>query len=352
MDEKKNGCPDEPLVVRNFRRIYTRAAGGEREVRLFGLPTRAKAEEALRQYAVDASEEAFYFEVPLAGEPRMDLLLQTHCGSIRLPVAHSFHGRTSMPFDGFFEACAKDPQIARYLVGFSFDLSEGREVPGVYLLPPRNMANVDHVPDMLIRLGACGRLPKVTEAFTAAPAGWQPYYVGYMDTRPGTPTRLGFFLDQKISRRYREDKALLKRDLSRGYRWPLPADMLNRIHLLTQKGYVWDLQFDMFPDGSFARALGVSVRDDADENAWDTTKAFLSANAMKDLMPLLENWELADDRWQLFWDACSATRRNIFEDGRIRTAADLVSISTYKVRFKNEEAVLAKGYLLARSCDL
>jgi hypothetical protein len=354
MNERNAGCHDELPVLRSFRRIYTRAAGGGREERLFGLHTRAKAEAVLRQYAMDASGEGFYFELPLAGEPRMDLLLQYQCGAIRLPVTRCACDSTPAPFDfsSFFEACARDPEIARYLVGFSFDLSEDRDLPGIYLLPPRDTPNVDHVPDMLVRLGASGRLPKVMEAFAAAPAGWQPYYAGYMDARPGTPTRLGFFLDHKMCRRYREDKALLKKDLSQCYRRTVPGDMLDRIHLLTQKGYVWDFQFDMFPDGDFAPALGVSVRDDADENAWDTTKAFLASNMPEDLMQMLGDWGLADDRRRLLRDACTASRRNILEDGRIRTVADLVSVSTYKVRFKNEEAVLAKGYLFARSCDL
>ena len=128
--------------------------------------------------------------------------------------------------------------------------------------------------------------------------------------------------------------------------------MLDQIHLLTQKGYVWDFQFDMFPDGDFARTLGVSIKDDADENTWDSTKAFLASNTLEDLMLMLENWGLADERRQLLKDACSATRRNIFEDGRIKTVADLVFITTHKVRFKNEEAVLAKSYLFAKSHDL
>ena len=354
MNEKNDGCPGELPVLRNFQRIYARAADSGREERLFGLSTREKAEAALRKYAIDASGEGFYFELPLTGEARMDLLLQYNCGAIRLPIIHGSREGASAAFDdsSFFEACAKDPELACYLIGFSFDLSEDRERPGIYLLPPRNLPNVDYVPNMMARLGASGRLPKVMEAFAAAPAGWQPYYAGYMDARPGTPTRLGFFLDREMARRYREDKALLKRDLSRYCQRPVPKDMIDQLHLLFQKGYVWDFQFDLFPDGDLARSLGVSVRDDADENAWDSTEAFLASNMSEDLMLLLENWGLADERRRLLRDACTAVRRNILEDDRIRTVADLVSVSTYKVRFKNEEAVLAKAYLFARSCDL
>ena len=347
------GCPDEPRSLQNFRRIFIRAAGGGREARLFGMSTQAKADTALRKYAIDASDECFYFELPLAGEPRMDLLLQYNCGKIRLPASRrGGMNSVSSDFFSFFEACAKDPDIARYIVGFSFDLSEGRDLPGIYLLPPRNLPNISYVPRMLERLGASGRIQKVMDAFASAPAGWQPYYAGYMDARPGTPTRLGFFLDHGMCRRYREDRALLKRDLSQYCRRPVPGDMLDQIHLLTQKGYVWDFQFDMLPDGDLARSLGVSVRDEADENTWASTKAFLECNAMENLMLTLESWKLADGRWRLLRDACSAVRRNILEGGRIRTVADLVSINTYKVRFKNEQSVLAKAYLFARSCDL
>lgn len=357
-------------VLKDFRRIYKRAAGNGRESRLFGVTTQAKAEAALKKYAIDASGEGFYFEIPFTGEPRMDLLLQYNCDAIRLPVACCSRGAragASMPvgdvpqeehgevlkkthiFSSFFEACAKDPAIARHLAGFSFDLSENRDLPGIYLLPPGNSPNVDYVPAMLARLGASERLPKIREAFAAAPPGWQPYYVGYMVARPGMPTRLGFYLDRVMCRQYRVDKALLERDLSQYYCRPVPKDMLDRIFLLIQKGYVWDLQFDMFPDGGFARALGVSVKDEAERNSWQNMAEFVNQNMSEDLMLMLESWGLADERWRLLKDACSATKRIIIEGGSIKTAVDLVSTSTCKVRFKNEEAVLAKSYIFAES---
>lgn len=366
----KQGEPESLNVLKDFRRIYKRAVGNGREARLFGLTTQAKAEAALEKYAIDASGEGFYFEIPFTGEPRMDLLLQYNCDAIRLPIACGSRGsraRAVMPvgddlqeehgevlkktsiFSSFFEACAKDPAIARHLVGFSFDLSEDRDLPGIYLLPPGNSPNVDYVPAMLARLGASERLPKIEEAFAAAPPGWQPYYVGYMVARPGMPTRLGFYLDKIMCRQYRTDKALLERDLSQYYRRPIPKDMLDQIFLLTQKGHVWDFQFDMFPDGNFARALGVSVKDEAETNSWQNMAEFLNQNISEDLMLMLESWGLADERWRLLKDACSATKRIIIEGGSIKTAVDLVSTSTCKVRFKNEEALLAKSYIFAES---
>ena len=344
-----NNFPDvETPVLRDFRRFYRRAAGDGREALLFGPATRAKAEAALKKYAIDASRQVFYFEIPFTGEPRMDLLLQYNPDAIKLPVA-ACDGAKANIFSSFFESCVKDPALARYLVGYSFDLSEDRELPGIYLLPPRDSPNVDHVPAMLAQLGAADRLPRVMEAFAAAPPGWQPYYVGYMPSRPGAPTRLGFYLGREMCRAYREDKALLKKDLSAYYRRPIPGDMLDRIFILTQKGYVWDFQFDLFPDGDLARALGVSVKDEAEEGTCKTVAEFTRSNMPEELMRTLEDWGLADERRRLLPDACSAFKRIVFEDGEIKTAVDFVSTSTCKVRFKNEEAILAKSYIFART---
>ena len=338
-----------PAVLRDFRRIFKRAAGNGREARLFGTETQAKAEAALKKYAINASGQGFYFEIPFTGKPRMDLLLQYNPDAIRLPIA-SCDGapRAGSVVSSFFESCAKDPALARYLVGFSFDLSEDRDLPGIYLLPPRNLPNVDHVPVMLERLGASERLPRVMEAFAAAPPGWQPYYAGYMAARPGAPTRLGFQLDREMWRAYRGDKALLEKDLSRYYRRPIPKDMLDQIFLLTQKGYVWDFQFDLFPDGELARTLGVSVKDEAEKEP-RTVAEFARKNMPEDLMLTLEDWGLADERRRLLPDACSAVKRKTLEDGEMKTTVDFVSTSTCKVRFQNEEAVLAKSYIFAET---
>lgn len=352
MDPKKDSAVEasEPLkgLLRDFRRIYGRAAGDGREARLFGMGTKAKAEAMLKKYAIDACRQSFYFEVPFTGEPRMDLLLQYNPAAIKLPIAPGASSETKRIFSTFFAECAKDPAIANYLVGFSFDLSEDRDLPGLYLLPPRDLPNVDYVPAMLDRLGEAERLPRIRKAFADAPPAWQPYYIGLMAGRSGAPTRLGFQLDQATWRAYRDDKSLLQRDLSRYYRRPMPKDMLDQIFLLTQKGYVWDLQFDLFPDGDLARALGVSVKDEVEESP-QTVAEFTRRNMPEGFMSLLESWNLADERRHLFPDACAAVKRNIIENGRASTITDLVSVSTCKVRFKNEEAYLAKGYIFTKT---
>ena len=342
-------------ILRDFRRIYQRAAGNGREARLFGTRTQAKAEAALKKYALDASACVFYFEIPLTGEPRMDLLLQYNCERIKLPLDFcSREEREENPamersYWPFFEACAADSSLARYLVGFSFDLSEDREAPGIYLLPPLDLPNANYVPAMFERLGAKERLPKIMEAFADAPLGLTPYYAGFMVSRPGAPARLGFCLAREKWRQWRNDRSLLKKELSRSYRRPIPGEMADQIYLMTQKGYVWDLQFDMFPDGSFARALGVSVRDETEDTSPENVADFLGRNRQADLLRLLKSWGLADARAELLEDLCAAVKRNVVEGEEMRTVVDFVSRGSCKVRFKNEEAYLAKSYIHGRT---
>ncbi|MBR1885494.1 MAG: hypothetical protein IJ812_03710 [Schwartzia sp.] len=344
-------------VVQNFRRLFARAAADGRGDALFGADALEKAAAALRRGAILGAEDgaSFYFEFPFTGPARMDLMVSYGCAS--LPSSCAFEEGDGYGFRSFFEDCAADPALSTHICGYSFDLSdmadkgaESESNPGVYLLPPFERANVDYVTAMLARLGGEDRVPKVMEAFAAAPSCWRPYYAGYMPGRRGAPTRLGFIVPNEATAHYKETPGRLAGDVEAFAGIALSAGGREALSLFSGSGGAWDLQFDLRPDGTFTDDLGVTL-DLGFKNA-DSRKAagFLEKGFAGEVMERIEAMGLADARWRLMDKACFGLRRFVKDaDGNLLRVGDMVELNAVKVRFKRGEAHLAKGYLLARS---
>ena len=334
-------------LVRDFCRLYKRAAAEGRGDALFGADTPEKAAAATESAAIRGVGKAgFYFEFPFTDRPCMDLLLQYECRELTSPV--EFVNGDKYGAQSFFDACARDESLAEYICGFSFDLSVGNEAPSIYLLPPFEQATVDYVPTMLESLGGAERTEQVMNAFAAAPLAWQPYYAGYMSGRPGAPTRLGFL----VKHAYRQNAASLCQNIEGYARMAFSADGRELLTRLVAMVGVVDLQFDLYPDGKFGDGLGVTL--DMGFNQTDPRKSagYLTKGSVGEAMRLIESQGLADSRWRLMDQACFGVQRLARAGDRLRRVADTVRLNAVKVRFKNGASCLAKGYLLAQTSIL
>lgn len=280
----------------------------------------------------------------------MDLLMEYKCAALHAPV--TFADGYGHGFQSFFDACATDASLSDYACGFSFDLSEASETPGIYLLPDLEHPNADYVPRMLSWLGGEERTARVMAAFASAPSAWRPYYAGYMKGRHGAPARLGFFIQPDTQERYALEPELLMRDLDEYRPFPVTPEEREKLLFLASRGRIWDLQFDLYPDGSFSDALGVSLG--LGFGAFDPRNAsdYLVGSMAETVILELERWEIADARWRQMFDACYAVKCLVQENGRRRLVADMVRPNTVKVRFRQGKPLLAKGYLFARSYAL
>lgn len=349
-------------VVQNFRRLFLRAAADGRGEALFGADALEKATAALRFGAVAGMEHGvtYYFEFPFTGPARMDLMVSYKCADLPSPLV--FAAGDGCGFRPFFEACAADPALSEYICGFSFDLSDMADKepeaaqllrpprPGVYLLPRSDSANADYVPTMLSRLGGADRVPKVMAAFASAPAGWRPYYAGYMPGRRGAPTRLGFIVAEKTAR-YAKEPWRLMEDAEVFAGVPLFSGGREALPLLSWIGSAtWDLQFDLRPDGTFADDFGVTLGFGFGRADPRTSAGFLERGLAGEAMQRIEAAGLADARWRLMDKACYGVGRFVRgADGKLMRVGDMVELNAVKVRFRHGEPYLAKGYLLARS---
>ena len=327
-----------------------RAANGRCES-LFGADTLEKAMEAVRRGSIHGAGKAgFYFELPFTGRPRMDLLMEYKCAALHAPV--TFADGYGHGFQSFFDACATDASLSDYACGFSFDLSEASETPGIYLLPDLEHPNADYVPRMLSWLGGEERTARVMAAFASAPSAWRPYYAGYMKGRPGAPARLGFFIQPDTQERYARKPELLIGDLDEYRPFPVTEEEREKLLFLACRARIWDLQFDLYPDGSLSDALGVSLG--LGFGTFDPRNASdcLAGSMAETVMLELERWGVADARWRQMFEACYAVKCLVIENGRRRLMADVVRPNTVKVRFRQGKPFVAKGYLYAHSYAL
>ncbi len=336
-------------IIADFCRMYQRAGKEGRAEALWGDASMEKAVEAVRKSVLRSSQKpGFYLEFPFTGKPRMDMLLQYTCQSIEVPA--EFYAGDGFGYQPFFDACARDDSLENYICGFSFDLSEGREEPGVYLLPPVEHANADYVPAMLERLGAKDRVPKVMEVFHSLPPGWTPYYAGYMASRPNAPTRLGIVIQPSCMDRYAKDPGQCEADLRKFYPVPFSEGTREMFSFLLPRNCTLDIQFDLYPDGSFVDGLGVTISGvSADPRH---SRGALGKGNVGEIMRYIEARGLADERWKLMDQTCFGIAKRVYEDGVLRLAGDVVKLNAVKIRFKKGEAFLAKGYLMMKSSNL
>ncbi len=347
-------------VVQNFRRLFLRAAADGRGEALFGKGTIDKATAALRKGAILGAEgdASFYFEFPFTGLPRMDLMVAYVCANLPTPLA--FEEGDGYGLQAFFAACAANSSLSAHICGFSFDISDMADKisdaaanPGVYLLPNFEEPNVEYVPTMLAQLGGEDRVSRVMAAFAAAPSRWQPYYAGYMPGRRGAPTRIGFIVTHKGRSHYAQTPEQLAEDAEAFAGLCLSGEGRETLIALAGSGAVVDLQFDLYPDGTFTDDLGVSLNFGFNDTNPRDCAGFLERGKAGEVMARIEAMGLADDRWRLMDKACYAVGCFVRgAEGELLRVGDRVSLNAVKVRFKRGAAYLAKGYLLARSSIL
>lgn len=225
-------------------------------------------------------------------------------------------------------------------------------LPAFILYRPPSRANADYVPSMLKRLGKADCISGVMGAFAAAPPRWRPYYAGCMAGRVGEPVRIGFFLPGESRAYYAAHPLRLAEEIEQYGGHKLLSEEKDKLSYLIQNSGVWDLQFDLCPDGTFADALGVTLNMGVGGADPRNSEEFMMKGKAGQVMRSLEAWGLADSRWQEMGRACYGVMRIVRENGQRRILGDTVRLNTVKVRFSEGRAYLAKGYLFAQSYQI
>lgn len=313
--------------------LHALAAAGDRRDALFGR-YEAQGWDAFGRGVAGSSFPELWFELPLLGEPWFDLHVNTDRDSPAL--------RADQPP----AALADRPELFAWFAGaegvrqlaLSFDSHTGQlDNPGVELL----VSDEDQHLPFLEMLGG----PEAAATFAAfrqrKPEGWFVCYTGIFAGREGAGVRVECIPKPTIQRAYAKDSSLLERDLRQVGFEALSDEVIAGCQRLAGTSYGFECQFNVFADGSLSDMLGTSLRfANPDGPEW---AIFGRGPATEELMALLEDWGLADERWRQLADVAFAKR--IQRDG----SEVVVSIfpAFVKLRWKAGEPLDAKTYLNA-----
>ena len=330
-----------------YQFIYGLAASNGREQELFGGCGPAAYEAFVRSLVAKGFPE-LWFELPLAGEPWLDLHALISYEDVA-GTQPAFAGLGGVYADGLAWFASQKPGKVRQLA-LSYDSSRGEvERPALQLLVNGPDASV---PEAFLR--AAGRADAVADyhAFVGRmPQEWYACYVGVFPSRDvagSSPwTRVECIVRDEAQQAYARDVERLRADLAKvglasggaeGPDNPLDDEALACIQELARSPFPLEFQFNVGTDGLAQPCLSASVRFQGP----DWTDVGQRAEAER-LYALAQDWGLADDRWRLLRDtafAKSATRNGV--------VTRLVCFPAFiKLRWRAGERPDAKAYLMA-----
>ena len=326
--------------LRIYEIIYALAARGGREAALFG-DCGAIAREAFARSLASETFPELWFEIPLTGEPWLDLHVLVSQEDVAGTNA-SFTGQGGPYAAALSWFADQKPHEARQLA-LSYDTSEKDvEHPAVQLLVGRRDPATS-----LAFLNAVGRSDATSsyQIFAQSmPEEWFACYVGAFPRR-NTPdddrwVRVECIVGDDSQRSYANDAAVLREHLSRVGLDGVDANAIDAIQTLARSSFPLELQFNVGANGAAPPIVSASLRFQPDDWTDESRR-----ESIYSLMRQLQDWGLADERCEQLEGALFCKR--ISRNGAHST---LSCIPTFvKLRWRKGAPLDAKAYLVAHS---
>ena len=335
----------KPTQMEAFDALYSIASDGGREDALFGSSIEL-ARPAYEKTLIGNGYPSVYLEFPLLGSPCFDLL-SVH-GHVERGAR--FAPGAGFGYEGMLEwfqgICKEDGSIS---CGIELDTASGEtERAGVYL---QQRERHDLVVPFLESVGEGSRVESYLDVLSRMPEGWPPAYVGLFPGRPGTPLRIGGYLDVLQLERLADDPAYLGECFQRMGFAAYDDDMLDRCAEFMKHAPSADFQFDIMPDGSLGDTFGLSLS--FNEARPRHARECMESGYGAEIMNLLQGWGLADERWKLIAGAAFARHIGFEkEDGTEGRFALAIRFNYAKVKFTACEPRPAKFYLTCLAGEL
>ena len=328
-----------------FDAIYTLASRDGCGMALFG-DCFEQARNFYRRTLIGSEFPAIYFEFPLLGEPKLDLLVgyghveqgarfQDGCG----------FGHQQM-FDWFSGVCGRYQNLG---CGMEHDLSTGKtDAAGVYL-----QYHKDHelVAPFLESIGEKERVDCWLDVTGRLGEGWKPSYVGLFPGRKGLPMRIGGYMNRGELSRCAGDPAYLRDQFLRAGFSAFDDFMIERCCEFMRFTTPMDYQFDIMPDGCLGDTFGLSLS--LNEIRPRMARESMESGYCAGVMNALEAWGLVDERWKMLAGVPFARHVSYLrDDGSAGRLALSIRFNHAKVKFKGCKAQPAKFYLVCSARDL
>ena len=328
-----------------FDALYSIAAEDGRGEALFGNSI-GLARTVYERTLIGDGYPTAYLEFPLLGEPCFDLLSVYGYVKPNTRFAPGAGFGYQAMLDWFTGICEPGGEVS---CGIELDTSTGEaERAGVYL-QQRERHNL--VAPFLESVGEAGRAQAYLDVLAHMPQGWPPAYVGLFPGRPGSPMRIGGYMDGFELAHCADDPAHLGDCFRRIGFSAFDAPMLKRCAKFMRLAPSVDFQFDIMPNGSLGDTCGLSL-------SFNETKPREARECMESgygakVMQALQEWGLADDRWKLIAGAAFARHVGYErEDGTEGRFALCIRFNYAKVKFSACEPQPAKFYLTCIAGDV
>lgn len=323
--------------------ILRRVCADGRQDALFGggLPV---ALEACSRTLIGVHCPDFYLEFPLAGEPCLDVLAVYggHEDGARFEPGAGYGHQRTFDWFGRMEREVGD-------IGYGFELDTSRGTPsaaGIYFQPNYR---TDLVAPFLQLVGEGRRYGAYRSFVDRMPRGWLAFYVGIFPGRPGSPLRVGGYLNGDARRACAANPSAVASCFERLGFTAYDDEMLQHIsELIASAPRVVDFQFNLMPDGGVDGlfALDISYQDALPPRV----ASFMEEGVGASTMALLEGWGVADGRWRLvpgctFACGLPAAQESSAQDERGIVLACLPDF--VKAKWKGTSMQPAKFYLRA-----
>ena len=318
-----------------FTILYALAAMNGREEALFGRSMAAAKEAFARSTACEDFPEV-WFELPLAGEPWLDLHV-AHWKTAFAP-GMSFGAENTGGFPEVFSWFAESPSVRQLIL--SWDTGTGNStVPAVQML---TSGRSTEFPCAFLRSAGQADLQEAYRAFVRRmPQSWFACYTGVFPARERSFVRVECIPAPSRQRAYAADASLLEADLRQAGIGSLGATAVARCHELACSPFPIEFQFDVLPDGKLGDTFSASLRFACPPGQEDWP-AFDPKGAAGEAMRRVEEWGLADERWRLLADTIFAKR--LTREGASMTLFNYPAF--IKIRWRDSEPLDAKAYLV------
>lgn len=317
--------------------MYALVARGGREAELFGTCAPA-AREAFSRSLVGEAFPELWFELPLAGEPWLDLHVLVSYADVAGTRA-SFSRQGGVYADALSWFSSQPPHVVRQLA-LSYDTSAGDvERPAVQLLV--NGSDVKVPLGFLEAVGRSDAMDSYRTFVRGMPGEWYACYVGAFPRRDAAASswvRVECIVGDVSQRAYADDAELLRGHLSRVGMAGIGDGAIEGIRTLARSPFPLELQFNVGPDGMALPVVSASVRFQPSD--------WIDA-ARRDEICRLAVWAqglgLADGRWRQLAPTVFAKRAT-----RAGSSATLSCFPAFvKLRWREGMAPDAKAYLVA-----
>ena len=324
-----------------YETLY-RLASKNAECDLFGTSATI-AQEAFRRASAGVSIPTVWFEIPLSGPPRFDLHVahsnaDLHEHAPFAPDAMDGHGAllnwyASEPREGGGLALAYDvgdDRIDAPAVHANVNAAKAFDVEGFF-------AHVGRPEAAALYRGFAQRLPQ----------SWRIWYFGVHPGRPNAPVRVDCFVDESLKCVYAAEPARLEEDL-REAGFTVEGSTVRRVGAKVAASPLgMELQFDVLPDGTLGRTVGISARFPL-AAASAARKLWEPDGSVAQLMEFAVESRVADARWQHVRNTMFSTA---VRDGNISQALYCVPVFS-KFRVRADMLLDAKTYLQAGAISL